>query len=207
MKLEQLCQLDYGASRKPLEVEGTLMVSTIMACIADMPYEDTATTVTPGILIREDWLPKDKLLDDLQGLAADVYVGGPLLYTVKVKMYCQLRPTGIPGLPWYLNRLYHLTVFAGDESWTFHYGEPEVYHHIYLLPATSISVSALKAVKHLFPATLTFMQLKQHLKRGEESLIARYCTAKELESFISVVEQAGLSYRLEQVDLPYFLGG
>ena len=207
MKLEQLCQLDYSTSRKPLEVEGTLMVSSIMACIADTPDADTATTVTPGILIREDRLPHDKLLEDLQDLPVDVYVGGPLLYTVKVKMYSQLRFTGIPGLRWYLNRLYHLTVFAADESWTFHYGEPEVYYNIYLLPATSISAPALKILKDLFPARLTFMQLKQHLLSGKESLLGEYRTTDQLIPITSTIKEAGLRYRLEQVDLPYFLDG
>lgn len=178
------------------------MVSSIMACIADMPDADTATTVTPGILIREDLLPKDKLLDDLQDLPVDVYVGGPLLYTVNVKMYCQLCPTGIPGLPWYLNRLYRLNVFAGNESWTFHYGEPEVYYNIYLLPATNISAPALKILKDLFPARLTFMQLRQHLLSGKESVLGRYYTARELEPLISTMGQAGLNYRLEQVEQP-----
>lgn len=198
MNIEQLCQLGYADVVKPLQVEGELIFSALTAMIIDEDPDDRTRNPSAAILVEPE------LLQDLERLPLVRNAGTTVAFTGHIKLLCALRHSGLPLLPVYVKQIYQMTFWNNGNSWTFDYAEPEIYQHIYLLCPNPISAAALHAVKPFFAYDATESDITTRLQAADELLIGQRLPARKIVPIIQRLEQAGISYRLELTEEPYY---
>ena len=198
MNIEQLCQLGYADVVKPLQVEGELIFSGLTAMIIDEDPDDSTRNPSVAILVEPE------LLQDLNKLPLSRCAGTTVSLTGHIKLLCALRHSGLPLLPVYVKQIYQMTFWQNGKSWTLNYAEPEIYQHIYLLSPNNISPAILHALKPLFASYLSEQDITARLQAEKELLIGKQLPVRKIAPIIQLLEQAGIGYRLEQTDEPYY---
>lgn len=198
MNIEQLCQLGYADVVKPLQVEGELIFSALTAMIIDKDPDDSTRNPSAAILVEPE------LLQDLERLPLIRNAGTTVQFTGRIKLLCALRHSGLPFLPIYVQQIYQMTFWNNGNSWTFNYAEPEIYQHIYLLCPNNVSPAILHALKPFFASDLSEQDIKASLQAEKELLVGKQLPVHKITPIIQLLEQAGIGYRLEHTDEPYY---
>lgn len=194
MKVSELLALPDDATRRPVELSGYLIASTHLTYIV----EDKATAYSK----QPHWgvvLNRGAIAGLFEG---DVpFQGGSSVELVgEISLKGTVTHTGMGLLPMYIPYVYKYRFSHSDYAcWSFTIGDP--FKDLYVLAPQTIKASSLAAIKSLFPASLTILQLKAQLEAREVHLVRTHVRGAELAEAIKNIESAGFQWKTVECEI------
>ena len=198
MKPSEVAKLPTSAYRRPVEIEGFLVVSGPHTHILDEnPYDDFPSPQL-GVLLNP------KAIDPLIKDAGKIQLGGSMVrFTGKIALQGTITHTGFSMLPVYVPFVYKFSFEAKNfERRAYHVCDP--YVRVVLSADNEFGTAQLKKLKDVAAPEEPIMSFKQKLDSTSDIVLAKYVNDGALAELVDVLEDIDASYIIEPCEVGPF---
>jgi hypothetical protein len=194
MRVSEAIALPFEDHRKPVELEGKLIVSSHLVCIVDDHSSLNTSLLPPGILINREAVQK------LEEFDIPLLAGSSVSITGNITLKGTITHTGIALLPKYIPYVYEFS-FSTERFERITVVNGDTFKNVYLIAPQDPSAKTIGAIRLLLYPHLTIMQVRSLLPSAADHLVAEHVRGEEIENLLRSISQAGCTWRTEECEI------
>lgn len=179
----------------PVEVEGYLIVSSLLTYVVDSEQEATSATPRRGLILNRE------ALAPLEALPLPLRAGTSVTLTGHIVLLGTVVHSGISLLPLYMPHVYELRFRQTADAPEHHIRMSEPFCDVYLSRPNQLPSAALRSLARFLDPQLNIVQVREQLLAQDERLLVEHVNGSELRAVRDLLDAHGLSHRVERTPI------